>query len=156
MKWFDEQLNRGSTFGKTNVVPRIAFVSGDIRTISEQQLQRVKNRMLEIVARHLPQTSASITIIDKYPAMAPTDGNRRLAAELSRINEAFERGPMLTLNPLERGAADISFVAPYSDSLAGMGALGDGGHTPDESLDLPSMLLAIKRAAVLIHRLNQE
>ena len=153
---FDEQLNRGSTFGKTNVVPRIAFVSGDIRTISEEQLHRVQKRMREIVVRHLPQTSASIKFVDKYPAMAPTDGNRRLAAELPRINEALGRGPMFTLNPLERGAADISFVAPYSDGLAGMGALGDGGHTPDESLDLPSMRLAIKRAAVLIHRLNQE
>ena len=37
-----------------------------------------------------------------------------------------------------------------------MGALGDGGHTPDESLDLGSLPLAIKRAAVLIYRLNQQ
>jgi glutamate carboxypeptidase len=63
---------------------------------------------------------------------------------------------MSELHPLRRGAADISFVAPYTDGLAGMGALGDGGHTPDESLDLSSMSLAIKRAAVLIYRLNRQ
>jgi glutamate carboxypeptidase len=153
---FDEQLNRGSTFGKTNVVARTAFVAGDMRAISEEQITRVQARMQEIVARNLPQTSASIRFFDKYPPMAPTEGNRRLAAELSRINEALGRGPMSELHPLRRGAADISFVAPYTDGLAGMGALGDGGHTPDESLDLSSMSLAIKRAAVLIYRLNRQ
>ena len=55
---------------------------------------------------------------------------------------------------LRRGAADISFVAPYTDALAGMGALGKGGHTPNESLELDSMGLAIKRAAILMYRLS--
>lgn len=152
---FDEQLNRGTSFGKTNIVPRTAFVAGDLRAISQEQLVRVEQRMREIVARNLPVTSATIKFTHKYPPMAPTAGNRRLEAELSRINESLGRGPMSTLNPLQRGAADISFVAPYSDSLAGMGALGSGGHTPNESLDLSSMALAIKRAAVLIYRMNK-
>ncbi len=153
---FDEQLNRGRAFGKTNVVPRTAIVAGDLRAISEEQITRVQARMQDIVARNLPHTTASIRFFDKYPPMAPTEGNRRLAAELSRINEALGRGPMSELHPLRRGAADISFVAPYTDGLDGMGALGNGGHTPDESLDLTSMPLAIKRAAVLIYRLSQQ
>lgn len=37
-----------------------------------------------------------------------------------------------------------------------LGALGEGGHTPNESLDLTSMPTAIKRAALLIYRLGQE
>lgn len=153
---YDEELNRGTAFGKTNIVPRKAVVHGDIRTISQEQLERVRDRMRAIVAENLPVTSAKITFIDKYPAMSPTDGNRRLEAVLSKINEDLGRGPMHTLNPLERGAADISFVAPYADSLAGLGALGSGGHTPNESLDLSTMALAIKRAAVLIYRLQNE
>ncbi len=59
-------------------------------------------------------------------------------------------------DPLRRGAADVSFVAPYTDALAGLGAIGEGGHTPNESLDLTSMPLAIKRAAILIYRLSRE
>ena len=31
-----------------------------------------------------------------------------------------------------------------------------GGHTPNESLELDSMPLAIKRAAILIYRLSQQ
>ena len=152
---YDEQLNRGSSFGKTNIVPRKAVAHGDIRAISEEQLVRVRDRMRAIVANSLPQTSASIHFLDKYPSMSPTEGNQQLADVFSAINEDLGRGPMSILHPLRRGAADISFVAPYSDALAGMGALGSGGHTPNESLELSSMSLAIKRAAVLIYRLNR-
>ncbi len=153
---YDEQLNRGSSFGKTNIVPRKAVAHGDIRAISEEQLLRVRDRMRAIVANSLPQTSASIHFLDKYPSMSPTKGNQQLADVFSAINEDLGRGPMSILHPLRRGAADISFVAPYSDALAGLGALGSGGHTPNESLELSSMSLAIKRAAVLIYRLNKQ
>jgi glutamate carboxypeptidase len=63
---------------------------------------------------------------------------------------------MPIVDPSRRGAADISFVAPYSDSLAGLGAVGEGGHTPNESLDLTSLPVAIKQAALLLYRLANE
>ena len=151
---YDPSQNRGTTFGKTNVVPNTAVVHGGIRALSVEQLARAKAKMQAIVANHLPQTSASISFADSYPPMAPSAGNRSLADELSEVNQALGRGAMKTWDPLRRGAADISFVAPYTDALAGMGALGKGGHTPNESLELDSMALAIKRAAILIYRLS--
>ena len=151
---YDPGQNRGTTFGKTNVVPNTAVVHGGIRALSVEQLARAKAKMQAIVANHLPQTSASISFADSYPPMAPSAGNRSLADELSEVNQALGRGAMKTWDPLRRGAADISFVAPYTDALAGMGALGKGGHTPNESLELDSMALAIKRAAILIYRLS--
>ena len=151
---YDDQQNRGSTFGKTNVVPRKVVVHGGIRTISIDQLERTRDKMQEIVANSHPHTSASIRFRSSYPPMAPTEGNRRLAIRLSDINEALGRGPMPLLDPSRRGAADISFVAPYTDGLAGLGSLGKGGHTPNESIDLTSLSLAIKRAAILIYRLG--
>ena len=153
---YDSQQNRGRTFGKTNVVPRKVVIHGGIRTISQEQLDRAREKMQEIVANNLPHTSASIAFKDGYPSMSPTDGNRQLQLVLSDINDALGRGPMPELDPSKRGAADISFVAPYTDGLAGLGALGTGGHTPDESLDLTSLPLAIKRAAILIYRLGAE
>ena len=153
---YDDEQNRGQTFGKTNIVPRKVVVHGGIRTISQEQLERARAKMRAIVAENLPHTSASITFKDRYPAMSPTDGNRRLQTQLSEINELLGRGPMPALDPSRRGAADISFVAPYTDALAGLGAFGKGGHTPNESLDLTTMSLAIKRAAILIYRLGQE
>ncbi|MBT8088245.1 MAG: M20/M25/M40 family metallo-hydrolase [Gammaproteobacteria bacterium] len=152
---YDSSVNRGTTFGKTNVVPNKVVVHGGMRTISVEQLQRARDAMRAIVAENLPHTRARIEFADGYPPMSPTDGNRRLAAELSAINEALGRGPMKELDPARRGAADISHVAPYTDALAGLGALGKGGHTPNESLDLTSLPLGIKRAAILIYRLNR-
>lgn len=152
---YDPQQNRGSTFGKTNVVPNTAVVHGGLRTLSIDQRERSKARMQAIVANHLPGTDASLTFTDGYPPMPPTAGNRQLADALSAVNEALGRGPMDIWDPLRRGAADIAFVAPYTDALAGLGALGAGAHTPNESLELDSVALAIKRAAILIHRLAQ-
>jgi glutamate carboxypeptidase len=153
---YDFEQNRGTTFGKTNVIPRKAIAHGGLRTISLEQQERAKEAMRAIVARHLPHTDASITFDDGYPPMSPTEGNKGLQNKLSGINEALGRGPMPALDPSRRGAADVSFVAPYTDALAGLGAIGKGGHTPNESLELDSMPLAIKRAAILIYRLSQE
>lgn len=152
---YDPNQNRGSTFGKTNVVPSAAVVHGGVRALTPEQLARSKARMTAIVANHLPHTTAEIIFSDSYPPMAPSEGNKALAAQLSEVNMDLGRGPMKIWDPLKRGAADIAFVAPYTDALAGMGALGRGGHTPRESLELDSMALAIKRAAILIYRLSR-
>ncbi|HET6630689.1 MAG TPA: M20/M25/M40 family metallo-hydrolase [Woeseiaceae bacterium] len=151
---YDYEQNRGTAFGKTNVVPRRAIVHGGIRTISNEQLERAREAMRKVVAQHLPHTGATITFEDGYPAMAPTEGNIRLQEKLSDINEALGRGAMPAFDPSKRGAADISFVAPYTDALAGMGPIGSGSHTPDETLQLDSLALAAKRAAILIYRLS--
>jgi glutamate carboxypeptidase len=153
---YDADRNRGTTLGKTNVVPRKVIVHGGIRTISNEQLERARDKMRAVVAKSHPHTSATIEFREGYPSMAPTEGNARLRDVLSNINDDLGRGPMQTLDPARRGAADISFVAPYTDGLAGLGALGKGGHTPNESVDLTSLPLAIKRAAIFIHRLGTE
>jgi glutamate carboxypeptidase len=145
----------GRAFGKTNVVPNRVIVRGDMRTISDEQMERTRNAMREVVARNLPVTDASISFVDGYPSMAPTEGNRKLRDMLSEINQDLGRDAMPILDISRRGAADISFVAPYTDGLAGMGAYGKAGHTPNESLDLDSLPIAIQRAAILIYRLSR-
>jgi len=146
---------RGKTFGKTNVVPRLAVVHGGIRTISQDQLERAQSAMRAIVEKNLPRTTATIDFSEGYPSMFPSEGNRGVLAVLSDINDDLGRGPMQELDPSKRGAADVSFVSPYTDAIAGLGLLGTGGHTPNEKVDLLSMPLAIKRAAILIYRLGK-
>ena len=111
--------------------------------------------MRQIVAESLPHTDATIEFDTGYPPMSPTAGNMALAEELSAINVALGRKPMPPLDPSRRGAADISFVAPFTDALAGLGGIGGGGHTPDEYVELSSLPLAIKRAAILIYRISK-
>ena len=59
------------------------------------------------------------------------------------------------IDPSKRGAADISFVAPYVDSLAGMGIFGSGVHSPAEAAELDTLPEQIARAAVLMYRLTR-
>jgi glutamate carboxypeptidase len=151
----DAEKTEGQAFGKRNVVPRQAVVLGEMRTISQDQLERARAKMRSIVERHLPQTNAALSFDEGYPAMFPSEGNERLRVQLSQVNEDLGRGPMPAIDPLARGAADIAFVAPYTDGLAGMGPAAEGGHTPNERLDLESIPATIQRAAILMYRLSR-
>jgi glutamate carboxypeptidase len=152
---YDVDAAAGTAFGKTNVVPRDVVVAGGIRTISEDQLQRAQAAMREVVEQHLPHTRASIEFDEGYPAMAPTDGNQALLDLYNEGSSDLGLGTLQVLDPSMRGAADISFAAPYVDGLAGLGAVGSGAHSPSEQVDLSSIAVQAKRAAILIYRLTR-
>ena len=145
----------GDASGKTNVIAAQAIAKGDLRTLSNAQTDRIEARMRAVVADHLPGTGATIEFGDGYPAMAPTEGNRGLLARLNEINVALGLPPMAELDPLQRGAGDISFVADKVDCLVGFGAVGQGSHAPGETVDLSSFDRQIKRTALLIERLSR-
>jgi glutamate carboxypeptidase len=148
---------RASAKGKTNIIPGTAIARGDFRTLSEEQTSRVKARMQAIVADHAPQTSAAISFDPGgYPAMAPTEGNKALLARLNGINRDLGIAEMEALDPLKRGAGDISFVANDVDSLVGIGPASRGDHAPGEVVDLDSIKRQAKRAAILMTRLSRE
>ncbi len=145
-----------SASGKTNIIPGIAVANGDYRALTEEQGARVRERMTAIVARHAPETTAEIHFEDSYPPMAPTAGNRALLARLNLINTDLGLPVMPELDPLKRGAGDISFVARDVDGLAGLGTASRGDHTPGETVDLRSIDRQGKRAALLMFRLSHE
>jgi glutamate carboxypeptidase len=64
-------------------------------------------------------------------------------------------GTVEPVHPGRRGAADVSFVTPYVDALDGLGPVGSGGHTTEETVDLRSLPIVTKRAALLIYRLTR-
>ena len=152
---YDAETAGGTAFGKTNVVPRDVIVAGGIRTISQDQLERAQAAMRAVVERHLPRTRARIEFAEGYPAMAPTEGNRALFELYDTGSQDLGLGPLMTLDPSRRGGADISFVVPYVDGLAGLGAIGSGAHSPAERVDLDSIALQAKRAAILMYRLTR-
>lgn len=152
---FDPQEGRGTAFGKTNVVAEHARAAGDIRTLTDEQLQRTRERMRAIVARNLPRTSAEISFSDGYPSMPPTEENYTLLQMYDRISRELGHGPVAPFDPGSRGAADISFVAPFVPGLDGLGPHGAGSHTVEETIDLRSLPRVTQRAALLIYRLTR-
>ncbi|QLC25130.1 M20 family metallopeptidase [Parasphingopyxis algicola] len=153
---FAEDLLSVEATGKTNIIPPVAMARGDFRTLTQEQTDRVRERMEAIVADHAPGTSASISFDEGYPPMAPTDGNRALLDRLNAVNRDLGLDEQPVLDPLRRGAADISFVAPYADALAGMGPSGERAHAPGETIHLDSIPRQARRAAILISRLAAE
>jgi len=152
---YDPTTSQGTAFGKQNVIAQTVTVDGDLRFISEEQKERARAQMQEIVARHLPETSAEIVFEDEYPAIAPKPGNDKLLEMFDEVSRDLGLGAITPLDPGARGAADISFVASLVDALSGLGPVGDGAHSPDEWLDLPSIESRAARAAVLMYRLTK-
>jgi len=154
------ELNAGDTggqaAGKPNVIAAEAIARGDIRTLSPEQEARVRERMTQIVARHLDKTGAELVFADDgYPPMAPTEGNKALLAKLNQVNATLDLPQMPQGDPANRGAGDISFVA-FIDGLVGLGMAGEGSHAPGETADLKSFDVQAKRAALLMTRLSKE
>ena len=153
----DEGRIRLEATGKTNIIAATAVARGDLRALSQEQIDRVQAKMRAIVARPLAKAGATIEFDkDGYPPMAPTAGNQALLDRLNVVNRDLGLEPMGTLDPLKRGAGDISFVAADVDGLIGLGPASRGDHAPGETVDIASMWRQAKRAAILMSRLAAE
>lgn len=153
---FDGDESRGTAFGKSNVIAERATVAGDLRSLSIEQRERARERMRRIVGEHLPQTTAEITFDDGYPPLAPSEGNRRLLALYDKASRDLGFGEVAAVDPSRAGAADVSFTEGLVDmALDGIGLMGDGGHTVEETADLRTLPSQAKRIAVTLLRLSE-
>lgn len=151
---FDKMQSKYYASGKNNIVPQETMVNGDIRCLSNEQIEATVNKMKAIVnSNNLPQTKASISFDLKYPSMKPTPGNYSVLSVLDGVSKDMNQGPVTAYDPGKRGAGDISFVADNLDCLDGLGTMGSGSHTPNENMDLTYFKDLTKRAAILIYRL---
>jgi len=153
----DAPHNQGTASGKTNVVAKEAVVQGDLRTLSPEQLAQAKAVMRELAAHSLPHTTSTFEFDDGYPPMAPTAGNRRLLERYSAVSRDLGLGPVVEVDPMKAGAADVSFVARLVPmALDGIGLAGADDHTDRETADLRMLAPLTKRAALLLYRLGRE
>ena len=148
---------RMTATGKTNIIAGTAIARGDLRAISPDQIARAKAKMQAIVGQTLPGGKAEMVFHpDGYPPMAPTPGNKAILDRLNAVNRDMGLPEMGELDPVKRGAGDISFVAADVDSLAGLGPASRGDHAPGETVDIASIFRQAGRAAILMSRLATE
>ena len=154
----DKDRIRLQATGKTNIIAETAVARGDLRAIDSKQIDRTRAKMQGIVAKSLPGTAATITFDeDGYPPMAEMAGSARLLAKLNVINADLGLPAMEALDPVKRGAADISFVAKdVEGGINGLGPASEGDHAPGETVDIASIWRQAKRAAILMSRLSAE
>ena len=150
----DTALVRGTAAGKENVIAARAMAMGDLRTLSQEQLERAKARMLAIVAASLPHAESRLTFDEGYPPMSPAPGNDRLLALYDQASRDVGAGPVTAVNPDRAGAADVSFASGHVKMiLDGIGLMGHSDHTPQETADLATLPSQTKRAALLLYRI---
>jgi glutamate carboxypeptidase len=152
---YDAQTKSGTALGKTNVIPREVRVEGDLRFLGTAQFDAAVAKMQRIVAEHLPGTSATLEVIAAYPSMAPNPRSERALQVLDAVSRDLGAGPIVAQPPMERGAGDIAFICEDGRlaCLDGLGAFGDRSHAPGESVELDTLPLQVRRAALLMHRL---
>ncbi len=152
---YDDMLSRGTAIGKTNVIANTVTVKGDLRYLDYAQRDRAHAKMRAIVSQNLPGTSASIAFSESMPPMAVTPGNLKIMELYSRASEDAGLGPIKALPAGLRGAGDIQFVAPFVDTLDGLGATGKGAHSPEEDLEIASIERGALRTAIMLYRLTR-
>ncbi|MEI8141478.1 MAG: M20/M25/M40 family metallo-hydrolase [Chitinophagia bacterium] len=152
---YDEATSKGAAIAKTNIISPAVTVTGDLRFLTEDQKDRARVKMKEIVAQNLAQTSAKISFVDGIPSMAPTEGNNQVLSVINSISMNMGVGATVAGDPGSRGAGDISYVAAYVDCIDGLGASGRGAHAPGETIHLNQLPFLIKRAALTIYRLSR-
>jgi glutamate carboxypeptidase len=153
---YERDDSGGRVFGNENVIAHKAIATGDLRYISQDQKQVIEKKIVAIVNQHLPKTSAFVHFTDGIPAMSPTEKNLALLEQYSEASRDLGYGAIKPLDPIVRGAGDISFIASMvSANLVGLGPLGTDTHSVKETLDIPALTIQTQRAALLMYRLSQ-
>jgi glutamate carboxypeptidase len=152
---YDHAAQKGEVSGKTNIISPKTVVIGDLRFLSQQQQEKARETMRQIVSQHLPGSNATISFKEGIPSMPPTPGNEALVKIVSDVSVSLGYGPVKAGDPGSRGAGDISYVASYIDCLDGLGASGKGSHAPGETINLVEYPKLIKRAALFIYALTR-
>ena len=71
-------------------------------------------------------------------------------------SEMCIRDSVYANNPSDIGGSDIQVVAPFVDSIDGLGFTGANAHSVREVMHLKNYHDEINRAALLIYRLSRE
>ncbi|MGB1030103.1 MAG: M20/M25/M40 family metallo-hydrolase [Pseudoalteromonas marina] len=153
---YDSANSSATAFGKSNVIAQTVHVAGDLRALTPKQVEGAKKVMQQIVAKSLNGSQAELIFENGYPPMGLTEGNKKLLALYSQASQDLGYNKVVAANPRNAGAADISFAANHVDmALDGLGLMGSGAHTKNETADLTSLNKNTAKTALLVYRLGQ-
>lgn len=125
---------RGGT--RTNVVPDEAHALIDFRVMQPQEVARLTH-WAQTLQPLIPGASVEVKFGVNRPPMPRDD---RMVATFLKAQQIASRLGLLVGEGSTGGASDANFVAPLGvPVLDGLGAVGDGGHSEREYVEVASL-----------------
>jgi len=124
---------------RSNVIPDLAQVEGDVRVTTPEEFDRVERDLARMVGNRLiPDTEIKASLRRSFPPMPKNERTDALAAQAQSIYA--DLGLKLTLEG-SGGAADSSLSAGVgTPSLDGFGIVGGLIHTSEEYAEVESIV----------------
>lgn len=130
----------------TNVVAGESSAAVDVRVLTKKDAKLIKQKIMEIEPS-TPGVELTISGGFKRPPLVRNQRNRKLWKKAHKIGNRLE----LNLKEgISGGGSDGSYTSQFTATLDGLGAVGDGAHSPTEKIFLSKTL---ERMALLIHLL---
>jgi len=129
---------------RSNVVADRCYAEIDLRAWTEDAAETAVARFREIAAHpHVEGTAARFWGDMSFPPWAPGDG--RVAALLALIQEAGRELGLELRGIPTGGGSDGNHASQVAPTIDGLGPQGSFAHSPDEYIELPTL---IERAKV--------
>jgi len=136
---------------RSNVVPAEAAVEVDVRIASAEAAERISNG-IHSLEPHLSGAKLEVRGAISRPPMVRTADTARLFSLAQSV------GAEMGIDIQEGstgGASDGNFTSALGiPTLDGLGAIGDGAHSTDEFVDIPSLPFRAALIAGLIQRIR--
>jgi glutamate carboxypeptidase len=123
-----------------NVIPATALARADVRVLYPQEFDRVFNDAKRIARKSLvPDTKVELDLFRGRPPFAKNDKTEKLVSHLQGI---YNKELGLNLGVQGSGGGSDANYAAIVGSIAvdGLGIVGGGDHTPDEFIEIESIV----------------
>ena len=128
----------------TNVVAGESSAAVDVRVLTKKDAARIMEKIMAIEPS-TPGVELRITGGFKRPPLVRNQRNRKLWEAAKKYGK---RLGMDLSEGISGGGSDGSYTSLFTATLDGLGAVGDGAHSPTEKIFLEKTL---ERIALLIH-----
>ncbi len=130
----------------TNVVAADSSASVDVRVLTKKDADRIE-REIKSIQPATPDVELEITGGFKRPPLVQNQRNRELWLAARHIGEELD---IDLTEGISGGGSDGSYTSMFTATLDGLGAVGDGAHSPTEKVFLEETL---QRIAILVNML---
>ncbi len=123
-----------------NVIPDLAKAQADVRVLFPEEYDRVMKEAEKLSAKNLvPDTKVKLELVKGRPPFAKNEGTDKLTGYLQKIYSSELELPLAIEG--SGGGSDANYAAMAgSIAVDGLGIVGGNDHSPDEFIELNSIV----------------